>query len=81
MQLKILKTGRYNNALHQADDYTEGDTLETSAAYGVLLVADGFAEEIPPEPVEEEVADTKKSAKKAIAVKAGRTANPFVPQG
>lgn len=83
MKFKILQAGRYNNALHQADNYAEGETLETGEAYGRLLVESGFAEEIPPEPEPEpEAGETKVSKRSIRQARQGKApSNPFVPQG
>lgn len=85
MKLKILHAGRYNNEWHEADDYLPGETLSTSESYGALLVMDGLAEEIPPEPAEPEAQtaphEQKTAPKPAATPRSGRKNNPFVPKG
>lgn len=46
MKLKIKVPGPYNNELHQAAEYQEGETLITGDAYGADLVKCKLAEQI-----------------------------------
>ena len=43
MKIKILKSGRYNDANNKAQNVQAGQEFETSGTYGTLLVADGLA--------------------------------------
>lgn len=79
MKFKVLVASRYNNTEHVADNYAQGDTLETGEAYGQTLVLAGYVEPIT-EVDTEEVEPTQEPGKlPVVVVRRSRPKNSFVP--
>lgn len=76
MKIKILQDGLYNGLDRRAVDCKAGDELETSPAYGALLVEDGLAEIIEEEPA---VKAPKKRQRREKDTGRKPAPNPFMP--
>lgn len=78
MKCKVLIAGRYNDRLDQAYDYAVGDILETGTAYGEILIAKGYVEQVD-EPIGPETVEEKAEEKPAAPARRRRP-NAFTPQ-
>ena len=79
MQIKILVANKYNNADRTALECEVGDVLETSAAYGALLIEKNLAEAVEVDALPTAKPKGKKSSKgKTPPPGTEKTPTPFV---